>query len=561
MNQSAKIVIDDINWERVQLYVRGHIENGQFNKSKFYFRNLTETKLLEANETIIDGNNFTCRFNIAILDDGNYLPEDEYLLVVKQQYDLIAELNPEFVNKEKDHISKEYVEEYEQLKNDNDKKNFLLNLTAKEYHQNGKPKGRVYEIKPHISQEVNEFVFKVSMDKQKHVAKGFTKFIKDIRLKYNRLSFNARNLSFKSIFYFSRYFHLRKGKNVLFTSDSRSELSGNFKFIYEEMLNQGLDEKYKINMLFKSHINERRNFYDKFKFPYLLGKADYIFVDDYHPLIYTVKYKEMQQLIQVWHAVGAFKTVGFSRIGKIGGPFFDSVSHRNYTKAIVSSEHDIPFYGEAFGIKESSILPTGIPRTDVLFDEQYKNQVTKNLKSKFGIEGKKVILFAPTFRGNGHNTAHYPFFKIDLERLAEYCKANNAVFLFKMHPFVKNKLNIPSQFENYLIDISSEREVNDILIITDLLISDYSSLIYEYSVFKKPMLFYAFDLEDYIATRDFYEPYQDFVPGKIVRTFGELINALENEDFEQEKVEPFLNKHFKYTDGNSSKRVIREIFK
>ncbi|MFP6334656.1 CDP-glycerol glycerophosphotransferase family protein, partial [Bacillus subtilis] len=132
-------------------------------------------------------------------------------------------------------------------------------------------------------------------------------------------------------------------KTVLFTSDSRAEMSGNFEFVYNEMLDKKLDEKYKIHTIFKSDITERRKLIDKFRFPFLLGKADYIFVDDYHPLLYTIKFRKSQEIIQLWHAVGAFKTVGFSRTGKKGGPFFNSPNHRNYTKAYVSSENDIPY--------------------------------------------------------------------------------------------------------------------------------------------------------------------------------------------------------------------------
>ncbi|MDN6724773.1 MAG: CDP-glycerol glycerophosphotransferase family protein, partial [Tetragenococcus halophilus] len=112
----------------------------------------------------------------------------------------------------------------------------------------------------------------------------------------------------------------------------------------------------------------------------------------------------------------------------------------------------------------------------------------------------------------------------------------------------------------YIFDVSDVREVNDILFITDVLISDYSSLIYEFAVFKRPMLFYAFDLEDYITSRDFYEPYETFVPGKIVETFDDLIIALKEEDFEQEKVPKFLDKHFKYQDGKSSERLVDHLF-
>lgn len=92
------------------------------------------------------------------------------------------------------------------------------------------------------------------------------------------------------------------------------------------------------------------------------------------------------------------------------------------------------------------------------------------------------------------------------------------------------------------------------------MISDYSSLIYEFAVFKRPILFYAFDLEDYITSRDFYEPYETFVPGKIVETFDDLIIALKEEDFEQEKVPKFLDKHFKYQDGKSSERLVDHLF-
>ncbi|HDK5669673.1 TPA: CDP-glycerol glycerophosphotransferase family protein, partial [Staphylococcus pseudintermedius] len=95
---------------------------------------------------------------------------------------------------------------------------------------------------------------------------------------------------------------------------------------------------------------------------------------------------------------------------------------------------------------------------------------------------------------------------------------------------------------------------------TDILISDYSSLIYEFAVFKRPMLFYAFDLEDYVSSRDFYEPYEEFVPGKIVKTFNELMNSLYNNSFHQEKVPEFLDKHFNYQDGKSSERIVRHIF-
>ncbi|MDW4099375.1 teichoic acid ribitol-phosphate polymerase TarL [Staphylococcus saprophyticus] len=557
----SKIIIDNIYWERIQLFIEGHVEDIKLNKKNFVLRNLTETKELKANDVKVEGKQFKARFNVAILDDGNYLPSGEYLIVYKGDFDYIANINETLLDPNNYELEETALELYSDEMTQNGKNNLLLDHFTFTFKKGGNSSKTEYTVKPMISSEVNEFVlniiFKAPMPKMNPVKKRIT----DLKLKYNKYSFNVRNFIFQSIFKITKFFHLKKGNTVLFTSDSRAEMSGNFEYVYNEMLRQNLDKKYKIHALFKSNISVRRNFIDKFKFPYLLGKADYIFVDDFHPLLYTVKFRKSQEIIQVWHAVGAFKTVGYSRTGKKGGPFFNSVNHRNYTKAFVSSETDIPFYGEAFGIKEQNIIPTGVPRTDILFDQDYEKAIVADMEEALPIvKGKQVILFAPTFRGSGHHTAHYPFFKIDFARFARYCRENNAIVLFKMHPFVKNKLNIPREYQEYFVDVSDFREVNDILFITDILISDYSSLVYEFAVFKRPMLFYAFDLEDYITSRDFYEPYETFVPGKIVESFNDLIVALDQKDFDVEKVEPFLDKHFKYQDGRSSERLVRNVF-
>ncbi|MCG7338022.1 CDP-glycerol glycerophosphotransferase family protein [Staphylococcus sp. ACRSN] len=557
----SKFVIDHIYWERIQLYIEGHVEGIELKDKAIYLRNLTETMQLKANHVEIQDNHFKARFNVAILNDGNYLPSDEYLVIYKADYDYIAQINDTLLDPNNYDLTEEALIEYEEKETKNSKNNYLLAYYKWVFKKGGNSKQTEYSVSPVISSEVNEFVLDIKFKSPNPKTNPLKLKINELKGKYNKYSYNLRDFTFKTIFNLTRFFHLRKGNTVLFTSDSRSDMSGNFLYVYNEMLRQNLDQHYQIHALFKSNISARRNFLDKFRFPYLLGKADYIFVDDFHPLLYKVKFRRSQEIIQVWHAVGAFKTVGYSRAGKKGGPFFNSVNHRNYTKAFVSSETDIPFYGEAFGIKEQNIIPTGVPRTDTLFDEYYEQQIVREMETELPmIQGKKVVLFAPTFRGNGHHTAHYPFFKIDFARLARYCEANNAVVLFKMHPFVKNKLEIPRQYEHYFVDVSEFREVNDILFVTDILISDYSSLVYEFAVFKRPMIFYAFDLEDYITSRDFYEPYETFVPGKIVETFTELMTALEQGDFEVEKVEPFLDKHFKYQDGRSSERLVRNVF-
>ena len=97
------------------------------------------------------------------------------------------------------------------------------------------------------------------------------------------------------------------------------------------------------------------------------------------------------------------------------------------------------------------------------------------------------------------------------------------------------------------------------LFVTDLLITDYSSVIFEASLLNIPMLFYAYDLDEYISSRDFYYEFKGFVPGKIVCSADELINSIKEKDFEAEKINDFKNKFFDSLDGKSSKRIADKI--
>lgn len=354
----------------------------------------------------------------------------------------------------------------------------------------------------------------------------------------------------------------KTGRRVLFTSESRSGIGGNEKFIYDKMLERGMDKDYEFRFDFKPSIKSRRSFKSKVLFTYYLATSDYIFVDDYQPEIYLNEYSPEVKIIQVWHACGAFKTVGFERLGAKGAPAFDTRTHKCYTHVLVSSQHSAKHNAEAFAISRSRFYPTGVPRTDIFFDEKYKRDAEERMRREFPRvkSAKKVILYAPTFRGKNARDAFFPMQVLHFEKIGEYLKNTDSVMIVKMHPFIKEHLAIPEGYENYFIDASAYREVNDMLFITDLLVTDYSSVIYEASLLDIPMLFYAFDLKQYIEERGFYEPYEDIVPGKIVRNLQSFIKALEEEDYESEKLKGFVEKNFKYTDGKSTDRAIDLIF-
>jgi CDP-ribitol ribitolphosphotransferase len=129
-----------------------------------------------------------------------------------------------------------------------------------------------------------------------------------------------------------------------------------------------------------------------------------------------------------------------------------------------------------------------------------------------------------------------------------------------MHPLARTDLQIPEAFRDRLLDgLRMRVDVNDLLLLVDLLITDYSSILFEFSTLRRPMLFYAFDLDEYGEVRDLYVPFDTLVPGRIVRTFDELVDAIRSEDYEIEKVAGFAESHFAHLDAGSTDRVIDQL--
>lgn len=362
-----------------------------------------------------------------------------------------------------------------------------------------------------------------------------------------------KNLMTKLGFNLFKFSRVKKNR-VAFISCRRNTLTGNFEYIYNEL--KRLESK---KLEFVTVLDSKESFLSCFKYGYYLATSKIILVDDYIRSIYEIKKRHNNYLIQVWHACGAFKIFGFSRLDKEGCWSQNSRSHRTYDYCTVSSENVAKFYAEAFGLSISKIKATGVPRTDIFFDNDYKNKIRRKFYENHPcLKDKKIILFAPTFRGKSKKAGYYPHRYFDYETLIK--KFGSEYFIIiKHHPFVNNKLVIPEKYNDNIINLSDNEEVNDLLFITDLLITDYSSLIFEASLLKISMIFYTFDLYDYIDIRGFYFEFLSFVPGKIVYNIQELIKAIEEEDFEAYKIENFRNKFFDKFDGKSSERISKFI--
>jgi CDP-ribitol ribitolphosphotransferase len=354
----------------------------------------------------------------------------------------------------------------------------------------------------------------------------------------------------------------RNGKRVLFVTGSSVALPGNLKLVHDRMVERGLGDEWQIRTLLRRRTR-RTTWREHLTMRWALAGADRILIDGSRfRVVYVVRLDRDVRLIQLWHASGAFKTVHYSRLGLPNGPDPWSVTHRDYTHAIVSAESDAPYYAEAFGIPEERIVATGIPRMDRYFDEARRAAGRAEAVDAYPeTEGRFTILFAPTYRDTDDPTGgDYPIDVIDYPALHALCVERDAVVIIRMHPFARQDLKIPEAFRDRLLDgYRSRIDVNDLLFAVDLLITDYSSIVFEFSTLLRPMLFFAYDLDEYIATRDVYIPFDDFVPGRIVRTYPDLLDAIRREDYQLEKVAAFAETHFAHHDAGSTDRVIDQL--
>lgn len=210
--------------------------------------------------------------------------------------------------------------------------------------------------------------------------------------------------------------------------------------------------------------------------------------------------------------------------------------------------------------KENIIIEEGYPRNDFLF--KYTKKDVDILKKELKLPNKKVILYAPTFRDNQHKSGvGYTYeLGLDLDKLYKELK-DDYVILFRTHYFVSNSIDL-SKYKDFIIDVSNYDDVSRLYVISDMLITDYSSVFFDYANLKRPIIFYMYDLDEYKnKLRDFYFDLEE-LPGPIIEKEKDLIKNIKNYDMKkyQKKYKSF-NEKFNYLDGkDSSRKVIDKIF-
>lgn len=292
---------------------------------------------------------------------------------------------------------------------------------------------------------------------------------------------------------------------------------------------------------------------DRRKFANAIYRSKAVVLDDYSYFLRDYDISQDHHVIQLWHACGAFKKFGADGTNML--PVVDGLYHRRYDMVSVSSEDVRGIYAHAFGISVDRVQALGVPRTDVFYDQAYRKNATSSVFATLPqLDGKRVILYAPTFRDAPYPRRHFVP-NIDFNELSKRLPENTTLVL-RPHPVMTDPI-LPVEYENIfeVRDVSTQ----DLMFVADLLVTDYSSVIFEYSLLNKPMLFFCYDFDDY--DRDFYLDYDNDLPGKLIKTQEELIEAFTDEQtFEHRpETEDFRAKYMNACDGHSTKRVAEYI--
>lgn len=294
------------------------------------------------------------------------------------------------------------------------------------------------------------------------------------------------------------------------------------------------------------------------KAKWLLLTSKVIVTDDYLKYLRMVHLRKGQSVVQIWHACGAFKRFGLDAPSKLSKEE-EIATHAQYTDVCVSSESVRRFYAEAFGVDMDVVKAIGTPRTDMLLDKRIQQEEKERIYSKHPVlKNKKVYLYLPTFRENDGTVSEFDP-KIDWVKLNDEL-GEDEIFVVSRHPVMKNAF-FGGEYFSRVRDLTAE-PTSEILSIADVVITDYSSIIFDASLLGVSLVFYCPDYETY--ERSFYLDYENELPGEIVKKQDDLLSAvrssLKNEKHHLE-VQKFCEKEMSACDGHSTERVIELINK
>ncbi len=277
-----------------------------------------------------------------------------------------------------------------------------------------------------------------------------------------------------------------------------------------------------------------------------LARARYVFVSDGNNVIATIKLRKGTTLIQTWHGCGALKKFGRDVDNK-------KTCFRNEDIVTVSSQQVVDTYSKAMGLDEKVICPIGVPHTDVFYSKSFTKHCQELKEELLGGRNKKIVLYAPTFRGD-INVPKDPS-GLNLDIMYKHLNQEYIV-ISKLHPSLR-PVKKSYRHRGFYYDVGSLWSIEEALMVCDILVTDYSAIIFDYSLLNKPAIFYAYDLEEYEKQVGFYLDYQREMPGKICTSTMDVIKEIKSGSYDVGKMKTFKDKYMSACDGHASERLIK----
>ncbi len=370
-------------------------------------------------------------------------------------------------------------------------------------------------------------------------------------------------------------------KMIIFESFMGRTYSDNPKAIYEEMINDPQYDDFKFIWCFKKPVSKeyiqalsraiivKYNSIDYFKY---YSKAKYFVSNSRIPE--AIKPREGQVYIQTWHGT-PLKRLGYDLTTE-GGNALNSLKDmqnkykadaERYSYLLSPSKFCTEKFTSCFNLKENNphceIIEEGYPRNDFL--SNYTQEAITAIKYNLNINhigNKKIILYAPTWRDNQHTSGVGYTYKADVDfDLLQKELGNDYIILFRAHYFVANSFDF-DKYRGFIYDVSNYENINDLYVISDILITDYSSVFFDYAILKRPIIFYMYDLKEYQEDiRGFYIDLKE-LPGNIIENEKDLVKEINKvaDSFEyDEKYKKFTEKFNSLEDGKATKRVLEKI--
>lgn len=361
-------------------------------------------------------------------------------------------------------------------------------------------------------------------------------------------------------------------KRVMFESFLGRNVSGNPKYLYEQMIKDGLDNKYDLIWIL-NNIDEPINGSGKkvkrktLKYYYYMATSKY-WIFNCRQSDEIIKRKENIYL-QTWHGTPLKKLAmdmdnvnmaGQTDINEYKEKFYNN--SRRWDYLLIQNDYSREIFKKAFAFNKTIL--NGYPANDILYTENNKESIDK-IKDKLNIpKNKKIILYAPTWRDdNFYKKGHYRMnIELDLDKMQKEL-GNEYIILLRMHYLITNNINI-EKYKGFVYDYSQGYDIQELYLVSDILITDYSSVMFDYSNLNRPIIFFTYDIEQYRdALRGFYFDFEEEAPGPLVVDTEGVIECLKsiddiNKQYKNKK-EKFYNKFCHIDDGNKAKEILDAI--